>query len=328
MLYGIANLVGFSFVRAITPELIFGEVFQVVFYIGSTHFFRLIIKKRDWFDLPFNRLIPRMAGGILLMSAVNSSINYIIVRGITSRQATDLIALLIVSMIVYFLWSLIYFTYHYFESYRKSLQHKAALNEIELSNLKSQLNPHFIFNALNSIRALVDEDPEKSKDAITQLSHILRNSLAADKKRLVSFDEEMKTVRDYLALESIRYEERLKTKLNIHPDSEACKIPPLMIQTLVENGIKHGISNLKKGGIISIDTTFIDSAFVIQIRNSGVYINGVSKNAGMGLENTRRRLKLIYGDQVGFEIRNEDKNIVLTEIKIPEKIKDESINYR
>ena len=129
--------------------------------------------------------------------------------------------------------------------------------EIELNNLKSQLNPHFIFNALNSIRALVDENPLKSKQAINQLSNILRNSLASDKKGLTKFEDELKIVKDYLGLESIRFEERLKTEFDIHPESQKFLVPPLMIQTLVENGIKHGISKLTPGGVIQLKT-FVD----------------------------------------------------------------------
>ena len=125
--------------------------------------------------------------------------------------------------------------------------------EIELNNLKSQLNPHFIFNALNSIRALVDENPSKSKQAINQLSNILRNSLASDKKGLTKFEDELKIVKDYLGLESIRFEERLKTEFDIHPDSQKFLVPPLMIQTLVENGIKHGISKLTAGRCYSAE---------------------------------------------------------------------------
>ncbi len=321
-LYGIANLIGFSYTRAITQNLLIGEIFQVGFYFFSTHLLRLHIKRRDWFSLAWNRLLPRLVVATFILSFTNSTINYILVTGISSRPTTDLVALIIVSMIVYFLWVLIYFMFHYFESYRKSLQFEAAMHEIELNNLKSQLNPHFIFNALNSIRALVDENPSKSKDAITQLSNILRNSLAIDKKQLVDFTDEIRTVRDYLALESIRFEERLKTDIRIHPDSEMYKVPPMMIQTLVENGIKHGVSNLKKGGKIEITTDVVDSMFVIRIRNSGKYLNGSTDTSGYGLDNTRKRLKLIYGDAASFNIDNEDKNTVLTEIKIPQHSPD------
>src|SRR6267154_1204490 len=98
--------------------------------------------------------------------------------------------------ILFFLWSALYFIYNYFERYNKSLKLEATVKEIELNNLKAQLNPHFIFNAMNSIRALIDENPTKSKEAINQLSNILRNSLASDKKGLTKFDDELKIVKD------------------------------------------------------------------------------------------------------------------------------------
>ena len=320
-LYGIVNLLGYSYTRTITQSLLIGEVFQVGFYLLSTHLLRLHIKRRDWFGLPWNKLIPRLLASTFLLSVTNSTINYILVTGLSSRQATDLIVFIIFSFIVYFLWVLIYFVFHYFESYRKSLQYEASMNEIELNNLKSQLNPHFIFNALNSIRALVDENPSKSKDAITQLSNILRNSLALDKKQLIDFSDEIRTVKDYLALETIRFEERLKTEIDIHPKSDLFKVPPMMIQTLVENGIKHGVSNLKKGGKIKLTTDVVDDIFIIKILNSGKYLNGINKRrSGYGLENTRKRLKLIYGDLAYFDIGNVEEGTVLTEIHIPEYV--------
>jgi LytS/YehU family sensor histidine kinase len=222
-------------------------------------------------------------------------------------------------MFLLFLWSLFYFTYHYIERYNKSLKYEASMIEIELNNLKNQLNPHFIFNALNSIRALVDENPAKSKQAINQLSNILRNSLTFEKKGLTDFDDEMKIVKDYLGLESIRFEERLKTELDIHPDSNKFKVPPFMIQTLVENGIKHGISKLKQGGIVQVKTIIDNNRLRIQIRNSGHLTNGSrrDKEGGLGIKNTKQRLKLLYGDEASFRIVNENNSFVLTEITIP-----------
>lgn len=200
--------------------------------------------------------------------------------------------------------------------------------EIELNNLKSQLNPHFIFNALNSIRALVDENPSKSKQAINQLSNILRNSLASDKKGLTNFEDELKIVRDYLGLESIRFEERLRTEFDIEPESRNFLVPPLMIQTLVENGIKHGISKLTRGGLVQVKTYVTQGKkLTIQIRNSGhLPANAKRSKSGLGLKNTRQRLKLIYGDQASFRILNENDNFVLTEIIIPQHQNNESTN--
>ncbi len=220
---------------------------------------------------------------------------------------------------IFFLWTVFYFIYNYFERYNTSLKLEASVKEIELNNLKSQLNPHFIFNALNSIRALVDENPLKSKEAINQLSNILRNSLVTEKRGLTSFDEELKIVKDYLGLESIRFEERLKTEFDIDRESNQFLVPPLMIQTLVENGIKHGISKLTEGGIIQLKTRVDNDYLKIYIRNSGKFnLNGSAQNSnGLGLENTRQRLKLIYGDEASFRILTENDNFVLTEIIIP-----------
>ncbi|MEL7148374.1 MAG: histidine kinase, partial [Bacteroidota bacterium] len=222
---------------------------------------------------------------------------------------------------LYLLWIIIYFIFHIFDRTNKALQYEAAINEFELNNLKTQLNPHFIFNSLNSIRALVDEDPKKSKQAITQLSNILRNSLILDKKKLISFEEELNTVKDYLELESVRYEERLDVQYDIAPESMDFNIPPMMIQTLVENGIKHGVSQLTKGGSVEIRTHIHNHTLVIQIRNSGQYVNGKNKShTGIGLKNTIKRLDLIYSDQASFSIENENSDTVLTQIVIPETI--------
>lgn len=225
------------------------------------------------------------------------------------------------AMILYFIWSTVYFMFHYVESYNQTLKYEATINEIELNKLKSQLNPHFIFNALNSIRALVDEDPRKSKKAITQLSTILRNSLIMDKKRLIPFTEEMETVKDYLALETIRFEERLQTEFKLHPLSYQFEVPPLMVQTLVENAIKHGISGLVEGGVVRIESELFSETkkLAIRILNSGYYVNGVKrKGSGYGIENTKQRLRLIFGQEASFSIGNESDGMVLTEVIIPQ----------
>ncbi|MCR9249692.1 MAG: histidine kinase [bacterium] len=305
---------------------IIGELFQIFFNIVVTHLFREIIVRGGWLNFRWVKLVPRIVLGVLILSVANYFflLGFIILIGENAEGGFTVfgfIAGIIAPSFTYFLWSIVYFTFHYFERYNKSLQYEAAINEFELNNLKSQLNPHFIFNALNSIRALVDENPQKSKDAITQLSNILRSSLILDKKRLITFSDELTTVKDYLDLELVRYEERLKVNYDIHPDSGDFNVPPMMVQTLVENGIKHGISKLKDGGEISIKTIVLDHTLVIQIRNSGEYkapkING---REGFGLNNTIKRLDLIYGEEAKFEIGNEAENSVLTEIIIPETI--------
>lgn len=324
--YGFLQI--FLYATAQRPDTthIIGEVLQVIFYIFSTHFFRYILIHYSWLSYNFVKLIPRILLAIIVLSLLNYG--FLIVYSylndeLTARdfRAFTIILNIIGPMIIYFIWTMIYFTFHYFERYNKSLKYEAAAKEIELRNLRSQLNPHFIFNSLNSIRALVDENPVKSKNAINQLSNILRNSLMVDRQRLVTFSEEMNTVKDYLSLETIRYEERLKTEFNLDPNSAQYLIPPLMVQTLVENGIKHGISTLKTGGMISVTSKVADDTLIIQIRNAGQYLNGINGEIpGFGINNTKKRLELIYGDQAIFRICNETKKIVLTEIILPKSL--------
>lgn len=319
--WGLVQVVLYSTVNGFDSLQALGEVFQVIYYIATTHFFRNVIIKKGWLNLRLTRLIPRLILFTLLLSIINYAyilgIEYFIdeISGNDLRIVTVLVNTLIY-WVIYFLWTVFYFAFHYVDRYNKSLKAEAAAREVELNNLKAQLNPHFIFNSLNGIRALVDEDPRKSKEAITQLSHILRNSLVSDRKKLVPFSEELKTVMDYLALESIRYEERLTTKFEIDRNSGRFMIPPLMLQTLVENGIKHGISNLKEGGEISITTHVKRKHLLLQIRNTGQYLKN-KKSKGFGLENTRKRLEIIFGEETKFEIKNETSNTVLCSITIP-----------
>jgi two-component system LytT family sensor kinase len=298
-----------------------------------THLFRIFLQPSKWLNVKLIILIPRVLvivfGMGILVYFLRMPVSLLL--GLFDKNVafdpSRIWGLSSVYTIMFFLWSVLYFIYHYVDQYNKSLKYEASVVQMELNNLKSQLNPHFIFNALNSIRALVDENPVKSKQAINQLSNILRSSLAADKKGLTKFDDELKIVKDYLGLESIRFEERLKTEFDIHPDSHDYYVPPLMIQTIVENGIKHGISRLTAGGRIQLKTLIENDKLKIQIRNTGQLKGDVlGRKEGLGLENTIQRLRLLYGNQASFRIVNENNNFVLTEIIIPQKRKYESSN--
>jgi two-component system LytT family sensor kinase len=324
-LYGIVQISLYSITGEVELDYVLGQGLQVLLYIVLTHVFRFLLLKYGWLKIRWYLLMPRFFLSALGLAVFHYAFLVLYSFFLGDLVATDMdpftiLANALVSIFLFLFWSLLYMSFHYFERYNKSFQSEAALRAVELNNLKSQLNPHFIFNALNSIRALVDEDPAKCKQAITQLSNILRNSLIIERKQLIHFGEELNTVKDYLALESIRYEERLKTSFNIEEGSDAFYLPPLMVQTLVENGIKHGISNLKNGGIISLMTSVQNDGLLIQIRNSGQFLNGSQASFGYGLLNTRKRLELIYGEAARFHIQNEDKNTVLTEILIPKEL--------
>lgn len=321
-----------------TPKMLF-----LIFMIGLafSHFQRYIIIRLEWLNLGLLKLIPR----ILFLSLMIGSLCFVFQALVSdlffldvelyldnTTGTIDLVDRVLNWMLLLLLWSTFYFMYHYFDNYRreeiKNLRLESSMREIELTSLKAQLNPHFMFNSMNSIRALVDEDPVLAKTAITQLSTILRNSLIIGKRKTIPLEEEMNVVRSYLALESIRYEERLEVKIDIEPQAEKCHVPPLMLQTLVENAIKHGISKLTKGGLISLRARAQKGDLLIQIENTGKLVQQKGKKeSGIGIANTKKRLDLLYGNNAEFQIFNA-KGTVRTEIRIPDNIENENLSNR
>ncbi len=215
------------------------------------------------------------------------------------------------------IWNLIYFSYHFVLKSRQEqldrMRLQGMVKELELKTIKAHINPHFIFNALNSIRALVDENPERARTAITELSNILRSSMQAEKAETTPLEKELNIVKDYLALEHIRFEDRLQVEYEIDEDTLDLPVPPMMLQTLVENAIKHGISRQKDGGSIKIISDFRNDKHELIVQNTGK-LNGNTNPDGFGLASTRNRLKLLYGSKASFQIS--DKNGSLVEAKV------------
>jgi sensor histidine kinase YesM len=218
------------------------------------------------------------------------------------------------------IWNLIYFSYHYIQKNRQAqldtIRLETTVKELELKTIKSHINPHFIFNALNSIRALVDENPERARTAITELSNILRSSMQAEKVETAPFERELNIVKDYLALEHIRFEDRLQIEYDIDEDTLHQPIPPMMLQTLVENAIKHGISKEVNGGRIKIISDFVGNNHELIVQNTGT-INDIHSGEGFGLTSTQNRLNLLYGKQANFELKNLNNEVVQAKVTIP-----------
>lgn len=219
-------------------------------------------------------------------------------------------------------WNMIYYIYHYVERNRRqqldTLRLEAMVKSLELQTIKSHINPHFIFNALNSIRALVDENPERARTAITELSNILRSSMQAEKMETVPLQQELDIVKDYLALEHMRFEERLQIEMDIDEDTLNQPIPPMMLQTLVENAIKHGISKHINGGLIRIISDFKDNHHELVVQNSGKLNGYASLNEdGFGIKSTQDRLNLLYQGKAYFQIHEIEGGMVESKIIMP-----------
>lgn len=226
---------------------------------------------------------------------------------------------LIFNFILIALWLLIYMVWHYLERNRKDeidkLNLEKMVREMELKTIKSHINPHFIFNSLNSIRALVNENPDRARKAITELSNILRSSFQIEKEELVSVKEELDIVKDYLAIEHMRFEDRLNIHYEIDEEVLQQPIPPMMLQTIVENGIKHGISKRVEGGMISIIARQANYQYEIIVQNTGVL--APNAKAGFGIKSTRERLKILFNNKGTFSVVQLTPEIVEAKIVLP-----------
>ena len=227
---------------------------------------------------------------------------------------------IIFTFILVALWLLLYMVWHFVEKNRNDQVDRLTLEntvkELEVKTIKSHINPHFIFNSLNSIRALVDENPQRARKAITELSNILRSSMQVEKMETVPLHKELDIVKDYLALEQMRFEERLKVEMKIDEDTLEQPVPPMMLQTLVENAIKHGISKSINGGFVKICSDFTDNNHELVVQNSG-QINGQINDDGFGIKSTQDRLRFLYHGKARFEIKNVKGNMVESKIIMP-----------
>lgn len=237
-----------------------------------------------------------------------------------SNESKIIISNAFSSFVYFFMWNCIYFIYHYIEKSRKqqvdTLKLEALVKELELKTIKAHINPHFIFNALNSIRALIDENPKRARTAVTELSNLLRSSMKAEKLETVPFEKELNIVKDYLALEHIRFEERLKIEYDIEEGTLDQQVPPMMLQTLVENAIKHGISKQIEGGSVKIISCFIGKYLELKVHNTG-YLDAAINVDGFGIASTENRLHLMFGDKAHFNICEFNGNMVEAKIQIP-----------
>lgn len=242
------------------------------------------------------------------------------------QDKSDLVSIYY-NLLLIAIWMLIYIVYHYVEKNRNDqfdrLKLETTVKELELKTIKSHINPHFIFNSLNSIRALVDENPTRARRAITELSNILRSSMQAEKSETVPLAKELDIVKDYLALEQMRFEERLQIEFDIDEDTLHQQVPPMMLQTLVENAIKHGISKQVMGGVVRIVAVFKDNVMQLQVQNTGqlsAAVNGsgpLPEGQGFGIKSTQDRLNLMYQGKAVFEIKNLNPLMVESKVTLP-----------
>ena len=326
-MFGLINVFFAFLFQQFSGNMVCRLLFIVEIGIIYSHFMRETIKRNSLLLKPVNQQIILFLILTLLFSSIFSLTQTPFEKhyGLSaiSRKAPSHIYFfynLSAAFVLFFIWNSIYFMYHYITKSRKqqleTLQLEALVKELELKTIKAHINPHFIFNALNSIRALIDENPERARRAVTELSNILRSSLKTEKGETVSLEEELKIVKDYLALENMRFEDRLHVEYDIDENTLNRQVPPMMLQTLVENAIKHGISKQMKGGTVKIISDFHENYHELSVQNTG-HLNGKSSSAGFGLSSTQDRLNLLFGEKAKFEIKQLNMNLVEARVLIP-----------
>jgi sensor histidine kinase YesM len=225
------------------------------------------------------------------------------------------------SAVLYMVWLAIYFTAVGLREYRSARLTQSelarALHVAELRLLKSQLNPHFLFNALNTVRSLIADNPARAQSAVTRLANTLRYSLSSRHNELVTLAQELEIVRDYLELESMRFEDRLRIEQNVPAEATGVPIPVMLLQTLVENAIKHGIAELPSGGMLRISAAVHKDVLVLQVENPRPPAPGRAPHEGVGLRNAHDRLRLLYGARASLDLDLSKPAVATARLRIP-----------
>ncbi|MBF9222776.1 sensor histidine kinase [Hymenobacter ruricola] len=301
-----------------------------------SHWLRLYVRRHGWTRLSLPALLPRLLVANLLVAVGSQVIIGLLVillfmlvhspeygKGFPWLQYVGYAANTFFFM---WLWAAAYFSLHYLDNARQAEIDKwklaAAVRDAEMRTLKAQINPHFLFNGLNNIRALVLENPVRAREMMTHLSDLLRYSLQLNSREQVPLARELEIVAHYLTLESLQLEERLTYTLDVHPAAREVLLPPMTLQLLVENAIKHGIAPRPGGGHVHLTAQPDGPAQVlITVRNPGHYRPNPAApdHTGVGLPNAQERLQLLFGPGASLRIGNDAQqaDTVTAELRLP-----------
>lgn len=202
------------------------------------------------------------------------------------------------------------------EAERRALELKLLAQEAELKALRAQIDPHFLFNSLNSISAMTTSDPEGARVMCLKLADFLRRSLRFGAQEYIKLDEEISLAMNFLDVERTRFGSRLKVEQHIDEVTKQCLVPPLLLQPLFENALNHGIAHLLEGGTISFQTEWRGSRLSLKLRNPCDPDRPKSRGNGLGLDNVRKRLRTLYGNDARIDIK-EDSRYFDVEVLLP-----------
>ncbi len=328
-----------------TPLLI-EQTLYCSFGLIGTHLLRILFYWFDWNRLSLFALIPRVLLATILLGIVEVwgihtvltawmpsrpahhslyNIPHVPPRGAEGEQRFHSLPRFVwfefgKCALTLFAWSAVYFGYQYQKQLKavqlESLRLDAAVKEAELKALRSQVNPHFLFNSLNTIRALIDESPPKAREGVTRLAELFRGALRMSELNTIPLRVELQTVDAYLALEQLRFEDKLKVRMDIDQTTLAFPVPPFLVQSLIENAFKHGIYTLQRGGEISCVIRPQSEGLSVSITNPGRLAPAAARKES-GLANARARLELIYGSLASLRLYQDAGDRIVTNVFLP-----------
>ncbi|MEC7264136.1 MAG: histidine kinase [Bacteroidota bacterium] len=339
--FWILQLLGWGFINSIvllvpkeiSVELsVFSFVFGMVIGISTTTLLRWYLKKVVSFDdfkwKDLGKIFIGLCVTAFIFAGLNIAFGYLYIKlGFELTEAerymfkgyNNFLMQILNSFFLAGAWMVTYLVIKLLMKLNQErierLELNTSLKQAQLNTLKGQINPHFMFNSLNNIRGLMLEDVNRSREMLTKLSEILRYSLTKNNVNDIPVREELEVVDNYIDLSKIQFEDRLEFIKNIDPTTLDLKIPPMVIQLLIENAAKHGIANLKNGGRIVLTIQPENEELMIEIRNTGK-LNISKDSTQLGLKNIKQRLKLLYADKASFTLQ-EDSDEVVAKIIIP-----------
>jgi len=277
---------------------------------GKVSFVRLVLT--HLIAAAFISFVWLQAGGGISYLVLSSENFYAIRR----QFSPQLSAIFTVGVLLYLLSVAFHYVLIAMEESRRAesqaAEARVLARDAELKALKAQVNPHFLFNSLNSISALTSIDPSRARDMCVQLGDFLRLTLGLGEKTSVRFSEELDLLEKYMSIEKVRFGARLRMQETIQDDSRNCLLPPLLLQPLVENAVKHGIASLAEGGEIRLSAERQNGRLAIVVANSWDPEAPPRRSGGMGLKNVQRRLEARYGKDASLLVNAEGELFQVT----------------
>ncbi len=305
---------------------------MIVCGLVATHVLHWLTLRRRWDRLPVRQLVFIMLPTCIVLAVLISLfINAFRasavapqfgVRVLSHGLFMEILSTSIVSLFLLGMWSALYYACHAFTRLHHlevtNLRVDSAIKESRLQTIATQLNPHFLFNSLNTVRALIEESPKQARDAVTQLSRVLRASLSSSDQKFILLSDELTTVNALLDLEIARYGDRLRVEREVEPSCEKTWVPPLLLVTLVENAVKHGVAAKLGPGFLHYRIRRESSKLCLRVMNSGTLNEDWQNKGGIGLAHTQERLSLLFGDEASLTIQSVPEGVIVS-VTFPHK---------